>query len=149
ADLSARGYVYPPFLGLLLSLPLHLGFDDRAIWILWNLANIVAVLWLGCELNLALRGAHNWPASLGFALATILPAVVTYDLALGQADMLMAALAVGAYGLWLRGSPWSALVIGAAIAVKPTLALILLVWLWKGDWRATLRSGLVALALLL
>jgi hypothetical protein len=60
----------------------------------------------------------------------------------------MASLAVGACALWLRGRSGAAsLVLGVAIAIKPTLALLLLVWLWKGDWRAALRGALAAVAL--
>jgi hypothetical protein len=145
----ARGYVYPPLLALALSLPLRLGLDATALWVLWNLLSVAAVLWMGRELNLALRGSRGWPGALAFAAALMLPAFVTYDLFLGQADVLMAALAVGACGLWLRGNRWAALPLGLAIAVKPTLALVLLVWLWMGDWRAALRGAAVALALLL
>ncbi|MFI5274676.1 MAG: glycosyltransferase family 87 protein [Ktedonobacterales bacterium] len=145
----ARGYVYPPLLALLLSLPLRLGLDTTALWLVWNLLSVAAVLWMARELNQTLRGSRGWPATLGFAAAIMLPAFVTYDLFLGQADVLMAALAVGACGLWLRGNRWAALPIGLAIAVKPTLALVLLAWLWMGDWRAALRGAGVALALLL
>jgi hypothetical protein len=93
-------------------------------------------------------GVEQWAAALAFAAACLLPAVVTYDLWLGQADLLMAALAVGACSLWQRGHGWAAaLVLALGIAVKPPLALVLLVWLWWGDWRAALRGGLAALAL--
>ncbi len=145
----ARGYVYPPLLALVLSLPLRLGLGATALWVVWNLLSVASVLWMGRELNLALRGSRGWPGTLGFAAALMLPAFVTYDLFLGQADVLMAALAVGACGLWLRGNRWAALPIGLAIAVKPTMALVLLVWLWRGDWRAALRGAGVALVLLL
>ena len=145
----ARGYVYPPLLALILSLPLRLGLDVTVLWVLWNLLSVAGVFWMGRELNVTLRGSRDWPGTLGFAAAVMLPAFVTYDLFLGQADVLMAALAVGACGLWLRGNRWAALPIGLAIAVKPTLALVLLVWFWMGDWRAALRGAGVALALLL
>ena len=104
--------------------------------------NVTAVLWMGYELNLSLRNSRSWTGSMAFVVAALLPAVVTYDIGPGQADLLMAALAVGSYGLWLRGHRWSASVIlGVAIAIKPTLGLVLLVWLWKGDWRAFLRGA--------
>ncbi len=93
-------------------------------------------------------GIERWAAALAFAAACLLPAVVTYDLWLGQADLLMAALAVGACSLWQRGHGWpAALVLALAIAVKPPLALVLLVWLWQGDWRTAVRGGLAAVAL--
>jgi|GEM_PF-1514706 hypothetical protein len=142
------GYVYPPLLALLLSLPIRLGFDARGVWLLWTLLTVAVVLWMGYELNRHLRDSRSWSGALAFALASLLPAIVIYDLSLGQADVLLAALAVCACGLWLRGNRWSAgITLGAAIAIKPTLALLLLVWLWKGDWRTTWRGAAAALAL--
>jgi hypothetical protein len=148
SGLSGTGYVYPPFLAVLLSLPVRLGFNKLACWLLWTLVNVTAVIWMGYELNLSLRSSKSWTGSMAFVVAALLPAVVTYDIGLGQADLLMAALAVGSYGLWLRGHRWSASVIlGVAIAIKPTLGLILFVWLWKGDWRAFLRGAVAAVIL--
>jgi len=79
----------------------------------------------------------------------VLPAVATYDLSLGQADLLVAALAVGAEGLRLRRQPLAPLALGAAIAIKPLLLPLLVVWLWKGDRRAALQGLGAAAALLL
>ncbi len=143
----AHGYVYPPLLGVLLAGPVRLGLSPYGVFLLWTLLNVAAVIWMGRELNIALRGKRDWPMTLAFAAVALLPAVVLYDLFLGQADVLMAALVVGACGLWLRKNPWAALALGAAIAVKPTMALLLVVWLWKGDWRATIRAAVAALAL--
>lgn len=145
----AYGYVYPPLLAFALALPVRLRLDERAVWLLWNGINVAAVAWMGRELNCALRGRRDWPASLAFAAAILLSALATYDLWLGQADLLMAALVVGACALWLRRNPWAGLALGVAIAIKPTMALVLLVWLWKGDWRAALRGALAAAALVL
>jgi hypothetical protein len=120
-----------------------------ACWLLWTLVNVVALLWMGYELNFNLRNSRSWTGVMAFALAAVLPAVVVYDLALGQADLLVVSLAVGACGLWLRGHSGAAsLVLGVTIAIKPTLALLLLVWLWKGDWWAALRGALAAIALI-
>ncbi len=179
----AHGYVYPPLLALILSIPLRLGMDARGLWLLWMALNAAAVVWMGRELQRYLlvsppgkardgemkredpivdlrdqpskraplslwAGVEQGATALAFAAACVLPAVVTYDLSLGQADLLMAALAVGAFGLWSRGNPWAALVIALAIAVKPTLALVLAVWLWKGDWRGALRGAVATVVLL-
>ncbi|MGH2486681.1 MAG: glycosyltransferase 87 family protein, partial [Ktedonobacterales bacterium] len=103
----------------------------------------------GWELNRALRGRAEFAGALCFSVAALLPTVATYDLWLGQADMLMAALAVVACALWLRRNPWASAVLGLAVAIKPTLALILLVWLWLGDWRNTMRAALLAAAFIL
>jgi hypothetical protein len=148
AGVRASGYVYPPLLAVVLALPIRLGLSDQGVWLLWNLLGFAAVLWMGYELNRSLRERSDWSGTLAFAAATLLGAVVTYDLALGQADLLVAALAIGACGLWLRRNPWAALPLGAAIAIKPTMGVILLVWLWKGDWRAVARAAAVMAALL-
>ena len=37
AELSGTGYVYPPFLAVLLSIPVRLGFNKLACWLLWTL----------------------------------------------------------------------------------------------------------------
>jgi hypothetical protein len=145
--LNAHGYVYPPLLATVLALPIRLGLADGMVWLLWNLVNVAAVLWMGRELNLALRARTDWTGMLAFAIAPLAGSIVMYDLYMGQADLLMAALAIVACGLWLRNNPWAPLVLGAAIAVKPTMALILLVWIYKGDWRAALRGALAAAAL--
>ncbi|MEO7003385.1 MAG: glycosyltransferase family 87 protein [Ktedonobacterales bacterium] len=145
----AHGYVYPPLLGMLLAPLVWAGLSARQIATIWTLVNVGSVVWMGYELNLALRNSRNIVGTLLFAVAALLPAVATYDLSLGQADMLMAALAVMACGLWLRGSRWSWLVLGIAIAIKPTLALLPLVWLWKRDWRAALGTAMAAGALTL
>jgi hypothetical protein len=152
AGVRASGYVYPPLLAVVLALPVRLGLSDQGVWLLWNMLGAAAILWMGYELNRGPRHHKDWradwPGTLAFATATLLGAVATYDLALGQADLLVAALAVGACGLWLRRNPWAALPLGAAIAIKPTIGVILLVWLWKGDWRAVARGAIATAALI-
>jgi hypothetical protein len=149
-ELRGNGYVYPPLLAVLLSFPVRLGGSQLACWLLWNAVNVAAVLWMGYELNLNLRNSRSWTGTMGFVVASLLPAVVAYDIGLGQADLLMAALAVGSYGLWIRGHRWAAcLALGAAVAIKPTMALVSLVWLWKGDWGMCLRTMLISLVLVL
>lgn len=145
---SANGYIYPPLLATVLAALVTLGASEQALWTIWIILNAGAALWLGVELNRALRGARDWPSTLLFACACALPAVVIYDLSLGQSDLLMAALAAGACSLWLRGNRWAPLALGVAIAIKPTLALLALVWLWKRDWRAVVATGLIAAALI-
>ena len=147
--IHSRGYVYPPLLAVTLALFLRIGVDGQWLWVLWNAVNALALVWMGWELNRTLRGRMEPVGALCFGVAALLPAVATYDLWLGQADMLMAALAVIACALWLRDSQWSAVILGVAIAVKPTMALILLVWLWLGDWRGALRGAAVGAALIL
>ncbi|HEX9068742.1 MAG TPA: glycosyltransferase family 87 protein, partial [Ktedonobacterales bacterium] len=146
--LRSTGYVYPPLLAELLAIPVRLGASTQVIWLGWMLLNLAAILWLGATLNQALRGSRDLVGTLAFAIAVSIPAIVIYDLSLGQADVLMEALAVGACALRPR-HPWmAALAIGVAIAVKPTLGLILPLWIWQGDWRSALRGALVSVGLL-
>jgi hypothetical protein len=86
---------------------------------------------------------------LVFAVLVLLPSIATYDLFLGQADLLVAALAVGAEGLRLRRHPAAPLALGAAIAIKPVLLPLLAVWAWKRDWRSAFQGLAAAAALLL
>jgi hypothetical protein len=110
-ELRGNGYVYPPLLAVLLSFPVRLGGNELACWLFWNALNVVAVLWMGYELNLALRSNRSLTGTMGFAVAS--------------------------------------LALGAAVAIKPTMALVILVWLWKGDWGMCLRAMLISLALVL
>lgn len=146
--IHSRGYVYPPLLAFTLSLPLRVGVSARVLWLLWNILNAGVVFWMGRELNRALRGRRDLAGALCFSVAALAPTIATYDLWLGQADILVAALAVIACGLWLRRNPWAGVTLGGAIAIKPTVALVMIVWLWKGDWRATLRAALAGAALI-
>jgi hypothetical protein len=143
----ASGYVYPPLLAVVLSVPVRFGLDGHLIALMWDMLTLAAVVWMGRELNVGLRGRTDWAGSLIFATACLVPSLAMFDLFLGQADLLLAALVVISCGLWLRRNPWAALVLGLAIAVKWNLAIILLVWLWKSDWRSSLRA-LVAVVLL-
>lgn len=146
---SANGYIYPPLLATALVPLIIFGASYHALWLFWVMLNIAATLWIGVELNRALRKRHEWSMSLLFACGMALPAVVIYDLSLGQTDLLMAALAVGACALWLRDSHWAPIVLGVGVAIKPTLALLILVWLWKRDWRAAIAAGVVSITLIL
>ena len=149
---AGNGYLYPPLLAELLAVPLRLGLGDRALWLLWCVVVLAAVLWMAYELSRvrAPAPARRWAIAALCAALAMVAAIARYDLSLGQSDLLMAALAVGAQGLSLRGRRGPAcLALGLAIAVKPMLALLLLVWLWKGDRRGFVIGAGAALALLL
>jgi hypothetical protein len=139
--LPSSGYIYPPLLALLLAPFVRSGLSDHALAALWLLLDAGALVWMGRELNLALRGRRgrrDWTWTLIFANLCLLPSIMMYDLFLGQSDILLAALATGAFGRWARGARGGPLLLAAAIAIKPTFALLLLVWLWKRDWKALL-----------
>lgn len=150
AAIQANGYVYPPLLATLLALPLKLGLGQTELWIIWNLLSLVACVVMATEIfrYFAPTGAGRVQI-IGLTALLIVPAVVLYDLWLGQADIIVTALGVLACGLWLRRSPWAALALGAAIAIKPTMAVIALLWLWKRDWRFVGMTVLASIALII
>ncbi|MDE3229404.1 MAG: DUF2029 domain-containing protein, partial [Chloroflexota bacterium] len=143
--IAANGYVYPPLLAALLAIPVRLGLSGAAVWLLWNLLGLAALGWMAVEVARTLwgRAATAWALPL-LALA-LLPAIATYDLSLGQADLLVLGLAAGALARNARGAGLAALPLGLAIAIKPQLGLLLGVWLWRREWRAALAAGLIAL----
>ncbi len=147
SGLHASGYVYPPLLALALAPLVLAGLDDRAVWLTWTALTAAALVVMGRELNRALRGDDGWAGALVFAAVALVPAVAIYDLWLGQADLLMAALVVIACGRLARGAGWAWAPLSVAIAIKPTMALVLLAWLWLGHWRVALAGALAALAL--
>lgn len=135
----ANGYVYPPLLAVILAAPLHVGADIRLVWILWNLVTCIAVVYAAHTMREFLGDrTTSWAVTALIALLLLLPAVVTYDLWLGQADVFLMALVVIANGRWLHQRSGAAVILAFAIAIKPTLVILLLLWVWKRDWRATL-----------
>ena len=145
----SSGYVYPPLFGVLLALPIKLGVSNYVVWLGWSLCNVAVLAWAGDTLNLWLRGKRDIAGTLAFAAALIVPDIAKYDIWLAQTDLFLMALVIVAYGLWLRDNPWASVLMGAAIAIKPTLAILLLLWLWKGDWRTVMRVSAVAATLIL
>lgn len=146
APIAANGYVYPPLLAALLAIPVWLGLSGAAVWLLWNLLGLAALGWMSVEVAWALWGRAATARALPLLALMLLPAIATYDLSLGQADLLVLGLAVGALAHNARGGELAALPLGLAIAIKPQLGLLLGVWLWRRQWRAALAAGLIALA---
>lgn len=148
--LSANGYVYPPLLATLLAALIHLGLNAPDAWLLWNVVTALAVGWMCVEVARLLRAwrwphVHTLPLAAILALATVAPAVAIYDLSLGQADLLVMALAALALAREARDAPGSWLTLGLAIAIKPQLAALLGVWLWQGRYRAVMLGAAAAL----
>jgi hypothetical protein len=146
AGLHTNGYVYPPLLALAFSIPIRLGLSPAVIWLGWIAITAGAVGWAGWEMARYLCARVVWQAAAGFSASILVAAVSIYDLSLGQVDLLLVGLTVGAIGLWLRRHPLAGAVLGVSIAIKPILIGILAIWLWKRDWRAVLAGALAALA---
>jgi hypothetical protein len=143
--LHTNGYVYPPLLALILSIPLRFGLSPSMIWLGWIAVTAGAVGWAGWEMARYLCERAAWHAAAGFSASILVAAVSIYDLSLGQVDLVLVGLTVGAIGLWLRRHPLAGAVLGVSIAIKPFLIAILAIWLWKRDWRAVLSGGIAAL----
>ncbi|MGE5180229.1 MAG: glycosyltransferase family 87 protein [Bacteroidota bacterium] len=142
-----HGYVYPPFLALVLipvgALPLGV-----AAWIWFVLSAAAAALACRVALRLVRRG---WgPGGLArWALAAWLPlaGLAADNAALGQANLILLALGVaGSAELLRRRDLRGGGLIGLAAAVKPHLALLLVPGLLRGRWR--LAAGSAAALLL-
>lgn len=143
--IAANGYVYPPLLAATLAVPVWMGLSGAQVWLLWNLLGVAALGWMAVEVTRTLLGRFSGAWALTLLALTLLPAIATYDLSLGQADLLTLGLAVGALARNVRGGRLAALPLGVAIAVKPQLGLLLGVWLWRREWRAALAAALIAL----
>jgi glycosyl transferase family 87 len=142
-----HGYVYPPFLALVLipaaALPLGV-----AAWIWFALSAAAATLACRVAVGLARRG---WgPRALaGWASAAWLPlaGLAADNAALGQANLILLALGLaGSADLLRRRDLRGGGLIGLAAAVKPHLALLLVPGLLRGRWRAA--AGCAAALLL-
>lgn len=122
--------------------------DRFTAYLLWTALNIAAYLLAVAlalrELGLA-RARVNLP--LSFALALTLPGVL-YSLELGELGLLLALPVTGTWILLRRGRAVAAgLLLGALIALKPFLLLLVPLLLIRRDWRGLLSTGAGALGL--
>lgn len=142
-------YTYPPFSALLFVVPelIRSLFTEVVLYPLW-VGVIVASLWY---LLLAAAREATGRADLRPARALAVPVVLTLlitteptlqTLQLGQVNLLLAALVVRDLTL-PRSSRWRGVGIGLAAGIKLTPLLFLVVPLLRGDWRHSLRAGLV------
>jgi hypothetical protein len=115
-------YLYPPPLAIALA-PLTMLAPDEAALVFFVVR--IALLAVGCAML---------PARLEARLATFgiacLSFPVWYDLNLGNMSVLIFVLSAG---LWRwQGSPLGGVMAAAAIAIRPTYAVVLLGWLARG-----------------
>jgi hypothetical protein len=132
-------YLYPPFLAFVLQ-PLS-GLDHASATLLW-LVGRIALLAFACVLmpvDVRVR-----LATLGVALLSL---PVIDDLRLGNVSLLVTFLAVVIWRLLDR--PLASIGLAAAMAIRPTMGLVLVWWLLRGRarlawWTILMSAAIVA-----
>lgn len=132
---GAAPYVYPPLLAYAF-MPLW-SLDHVLLGAVWQVALQLTVvgLWLTLWREMAPRSTGTTGWLVGLLLLGFWP--LQLDLSLGQLDVPLVLLAVGAARVARGGHPNAAgLLLAAAVLVKPIFG-ALVVWLaWKREWRA-------------
>jgi alpha-1,2-mannosyltransferase len=138
-------YIYPLCLAAAIY-PLS-ALSVPAASVIWSLIQLAC---LACILRSG-RLARGLPLGEFAILAALLVAVfgdvLQNEFANGQVNLLVLALALAGVRLELRSPYLGPLLLGAAIAVKLTPALLLVYWGVKGRWRSVLTASVGALAL--
>ena len=144
---TISGFIYPPAILPLLGQLSRLDYDSaRALWLALSLAALLCPLALGVLLA---RGRRWETAALG-ALLFAASNPVLFHLRQGQADMLVAGLAISAFLLYGRWRSWpTAVLFAAAVAVKLTpLVIVLALVAYRRDWPLLLKTLAAGIALL-
>ncbi len=134
-------YLYPPLLAMLLA-PVVTVADFKTSAVLWLLLNVAITLMTLAALSRAIRRpGHRMALWVGAALF----APLTQTLWIGQASLLLFALAAGTWLAYRQNRPgWAGILLALAAWIKVYPAVMLLYFLWRRDWRvvsATLISG--------
>lgn len=144
-------YVYPPALAIALIPLTTVPFESaRVLWFGLSLGAFLGTIWLLCGMLFPARGRNRLlvTVALGGLLAPLRPP--RSILADGQIDLmllLLVTLALLAFARRIDGR--AGLLLGLALAVKPTLGFLLLFFLWKGAMRTVLVAAAVSAALVL
>lgn len=145
-------YVYPPALALALvpltELPIHAA---TIVWISLLFACVIGTAWCLASLLVSRRDSSFWllfaALALGIALFKPVRGALTFS---NQADPLILLLLAGTVLAFVRRRDgWAGVLLGLAIAVKPFVAVLVLVLLWKGAYRLVSVAGLVSVVLAL
>jgi len=139
-------YIYPPFFALLCA-PLSL-LPFASALNLW-LGLDVVLLGAFAALWVRTRGAEMTPPEAAFVAATclfeFLPLI--WAMAVGQTSLIVLVLLTGTLLAWKRGSDTSAgILLGLAVAIKLTPALLSVFFWWRGKRRVALVSAAVFVA---
>ncbi len=145
-NIYGEGYAYPPFLAVLL-IPLTV-LPLSAVAMLWTLLSLACAAYLAAFLaRIILPTARGLDRAVAAAVAldaALLFGPLRHSMRGAQVDIELIALAVGAFSALRAGRRvTSGLLLGLAIAVKPTYIVLLGFYVWRREWRA---AGAMALA---
>lgn len=134
-------YVYSPFLALLLIPVTLLLTTTHAFLIFWSLLSVGCLAYLSVVLvRWTAPRARGLTYALVFALALdalLLFGPMRIQLVAGQIDLLLTALVAASWTSLQREHPIrGGVLLGLTLAVKPTFGLLLIVCLWRREWRA-------------
>lgn len=142
-------YLYPaPFLLLVWPFAqLSLGNAFLA----WGLFQELALVAAALALAWGWRGVHGAVGVVFVALAALMYGVA-YGVELGQANVLVLALVLSGTTVSPEAPRWGGAALGIACMLKMSPALVVLWWLWRGEWvaaRWAIGTGLLVCGLTL
>lgn len=138
---QANYYVYAPFFAMLLIpltfLPLHAAIS------LWAVANLLFLMGMvACSIRVAGRRTPLW-ALLLLTVGVSLLSPVRMELQWGQADIMLAFLVSACFLAARANLPvMSGVLLALAGIVKPPLLALVLLFLWKRQWRLAASAAL-------
>ena len=140
-------YIYPLFFAAAIY-PLS-ALSVPAASVIWSLIQLACLAYILRSGRLARGLPLGEFAILAALLVAVFGDVLQNELANGQVNLVVLALALGGVRLETRWPYLGPLLLGAAIAVKLTPALLLVYWCVKGRWRSVVAASAWALALTL
>lgn len=145
-DKTISGYIYPPTWLPVFGLFARLPYDDsRQVWA----ALTLALLGLGLGIAALCSPDRRLEVVAAGVLLSLASCPLLYHLHQGQADLIVSSLAAAGFVLYGRWRSWpTALLLAAAIALKLTPALLLLVMvLYYRDMRLLAKAAVAGAAL--
>jgi hypothetical protein len=143
-------YVYPPALAVaLLPLTFVSAHTAGLIWLGLIAASVLATAFLLARFILPTRGGYVIPVAVGLAALMTLFQPVRTVLSTGQIDSVLLLLLTASLVAFGRRTAWAGVWLAVAVAIKPTLGILLLFLLWKRAYRAMLSFAAVSAVLLL
>jgi len=139
-------YIYPPYMALLLSFVA--GIPPRVLAFVWGILNLaglaLSVYWLADLVSDSQSRVRKFTEFLLLALC-FMP--TQYALFVGQVNMILLALMIGAFRWDIRNQGRLAgIVLGIAILIKVSPAILLWYFLCRARWTTLVWSGIVVLA---
>jgi hypothetical protein len=143
-------YVYPPALAVALLplsfLSLHV---SGLVWLGLIAASILATAFLCVRFILPIPRMYIVPATVCLAALAALFQPVRTVLSTGQIDSILLLLLTASLVALGRRSGWAGVWLALAVAIKPTLGVLLLFLIWKRAYRAAVAFVVTSAVLLL